>query len=311
MPSALDQFASDGFLVLNGFYRDEQLDRVSSLIAQRKRERPLNVVVDMLDTGERTALGLLSPEEIETRRMKISDLYLDMPDIRQLALSSELLSVLTELLGHVPVLCNSLYLEKGSAQPPHVDALYMTPRSEEHLIASWVALEDSHPDAGPLEYFPGSHRLPQMIFSNGTRHFEPDEMPKWEAYMADQVKNAGLAKKSFSAKKGDVLIWHSNLLHGGGQINNPELTRKSLVFHYYSKTDAQAQRCTLEHLNRAFWMNRPPHPLPAAVAQKLLFNEQAYLARYPDVADAVAAGGFKSGMQHYELFGMREGRNPA
>ena len=150
-----------------------------------------------------------------------------------------------------------------------------------------------------------------MIFINGTRHFEPDEMPKWEAYMAVELRKAGLTRKSFSAKKGDVLIWHSNLLHAGGKINNPELTRKSLVFHYYSQTDAQAQGCTLEPLNRAFWMNRAPPPLPDAVAQKLPYNEQTYLARYPEVAQAVAAGSFRSGLEHYEAYGKREGRHPA
>jgi ectoine hydroxylase-related dioxygenase (phytanoyl-CoA dioxygenase family) len=36
------------------------------------------------------------------------------------------------------------------------------------------------------------------------------------------------------AKKGDVLIWHANLVHGGAPILNPALTRKSMVVHYYA-----------------------------------------------------------------------------
>lgn len=40
------------------------------------------------------------------------------------------------------------------------------------------------------------------------------------------------------------------------------------------------------------------------------FNEAAYLAANPDVAAAVAAGVFSSGLQHYELFGQAEHRNP-
>ncbi|MDE1149537.1 MAG: phytanoyl-CoA dioxygenase family protein [Azospirillaceae bacterium] len=304
------QFNRQGFLLLPGFYAAAEMDRIAQEITDCKRARPGNVVVDLLDNGERTVLGLLSEEEIFRRRMKINDLYLTMPSVRELALSSRLAPILKRLLGHKPALCNSLYLEKGSAQAPHVDALYMTPRTDSHLIASWVALEDSHPDAGPLEYFPGSHRIPQMRFSNGTYHAVPDEMPAWERYMADQVRAAGLQKLQFSARKGDVFIWHSNLLHGGGAINNLELTRKSLVFHYYSLKDAKAIGWERVALNGTYWMNRAPQPVPDVVQRRLTFDETAYLRLYPDVAEAVQAGQFPSGKAHFELYGAAEGRSP-
>jgi hypothetical protein len=34
------------------------------------------------------------------------------------------------------------------------------------------------------------------------------------------------------AKKGDVLIWHADLMHGGAPIEDPKRTRKSLVAHF-------------------------------------------------------------------------------
>ena len=37
------------------------------------------------------------------------------------------------------------------------------------------------------------------------------------------------------AKKGDVFIWHANLIHGGSPIKDHSLTRKSMVIHYYAK----------------------------------------------------------------------------
>jgi hypothetical protein len=39
-----------------------------------------------------------------------------------------------------------------------------------------------------------------------------------------------------------------------------------------------------------------------------LFNEPAYLARYPDVNNAVQAGIFSSGFEHFTQFGIAEGR---
>lgn len=39
-----------------------------------------------------------------------------------------------------------------------------------------------------------------------------------------------------------------------------------------------------------------------------IFNEEIYLANYPDVQAAVKAGSFKSGLEHFQQFGIKEGR---
>lgn len=307
-------FELNGFAVLPQAIPHAVIDEVLERIDAKKRDRPFDLVIDLLDTGERTVLGLLSPEDAATVRLKINDLFLSMPEIRDLALTPAVLPVLKSLLGQTPVLCNSLYLERGSEQPPHVDAIFMTPRTPKHLIATWVALENTHADAGPLEYFPGSHLIEPMTFSNGQLHFVESEMPQWHTYMDQAVEKAGLKSASFAAKKGDVFIWHANLLHGGGPIRNPALTRKSLVFHFYSEQDCRADGSTLVPQAGAYWLKRPTQSVPEAVAAqiagKLEFSESGYLDRYPDVANAVAAGSFESGLAHYQIFGKDEGRLP-
>lgn len=37
----------------------------------------------------------------------------------------------------------------------------------------------------------------------------------------------------FEARKGDVLIWHANLLHGGSPRRELTRSRKALVCHYF------------------------------------------------------------------------------
>jgi len=44
----------------------------------------------------------------------------------------------------------------------------------------------------------------------------------------------GFQREIFMPKKGDVLLWHANFIHGGSEVAEPELTRKSLVCHYFS-----------------------------------------------------------------------------
>ena len=52
--------------------------------------------------------------------------------------------------------------------------------------------------------------------------------------IAEKLSKNIFEKKIFLAKKGDVLIWHANLFHGGEPHKNPEKTRKSMVLHYYN-----------------------------------------------------------------------------
>jgi ectoine hydroxylase-related dioxygenase (phytanoyl-CoA dioxygenase family) len=310
MAGYIEDFARQGFLVLPKFFDDAVIDGVQAAIDRVKLARPMDVVIDNLEHGERTVLGLMTAEAVAHDRMKVNDLYLGSPEQRALALAPGLVPILWALLGHVPALCNSLYLEKGSAQDPHVDSLYMTPRTQGHLIASWVALEDTHEAAGPLEYYPGSHLFEQFRFGDGGYHANDAQMPEWRAYMAARVAEAGLKIQRFAARKGDVFIWHAHLLHGGGPIADYARTRKSCVFHYFSEADARASGCALARLGGAYWINRAPQPLPAEVAARLPFSEASYLRRYPDVAAAVQAGQFQSGQAHFESHGRREGRLP-
>jgi ectoine hydroxylase len=53
--------------------------------------------------------------------------------------------------------------------------------------------------------------------------------------LEELVSAKGYEKKEFLAKKGDVFIWHANLVHGGAPIINKASTRKSMVIHYYAK----------------------------------------------------------------------------
>ena len=46
---------------------------------------------------------------------------------------------------------------------------------------------------------------------------------------------SGLKKATFTAKKGDLLIWQANLLHGAEPLIDKSSTRKSMMFHHCGK----------------------------------------------------------------------------
>jgi ectoine hydroxylase-related dioxygenase (phytanoyl-CoA dioxygenase family) len=243
-------------------------------------------------------------------RYKFNDLYLFEPAVRELAMGNRLSKLLHILMNDRVVLCNSLSFAFGSQQPPHVDSLYMTPQTPNKLLATWIALEDVHPDAGPLSYYPGSHLIPRFIFKDGSRHAEEAEMPDWQAYMAKQMLERGIEPQVFLAKKGDVFIWHSELVHAGTAIVDAARTRCSLVSHYYAECDSRQARSELQAINDGFWLRRPPAGLACEPGyfNAATFPEGNYLSRYKDVARAVRTGQFASGFRHWETVGWSEGR---
>jgi hypothetical protein len=66
---------------------------------------------------------------------------------------------------------------------------------------------------------------PKTLFSSRVAHVKE---------MWDQVKAKGLKKQAFAPKKGQALIWHANLIHGGGAPYgvHANKTRKSFVVHF-------------------------------------------------------------------------------
>ena len=247
----------NGYLILPSFFTEQQIEGIVRLHKQILKESPENVVVDDIKTNRRCYLSSLSRKE-KKHPLKINDLYLNCHEVRSLSLNENLVEILSELMLEQPVLCNTLSLNNGTQQFLHVDSLYMTPLTDEHLTATWIALEDCHPDAGPLVYVPESHKIPIYHFSTGSAHQVNEEFPRWQEYMQESVRKYGLKEEIFLPKKGDVFIWHAQLLHGGSSINNPNLTRKSIVSHYFAESDCKQLGSKLVPHGGGYWMDRPP-----------------------------------------------------
>ena len=258
-PEMLAQWEQGGYLTLPGFYSGAELDAAQQALERAWATNAPRIVVDDLMTGKRLRLMDVSEEARRDHRFKVNDLFLEHEDVRRLALNPRLTPIVRDLLGHVPVICNSLSFQQGSGQPDHVDSLYMTPPSPGQLVASWVALEDCDLNAGPLRYYPGSHKIPQYVFSNGKPTAIQEEMDQWNAHMQEHVRRMGLTPEVFPARRGDVFIWSAYLLHGGSHIVDPKLTRKSIVFHYLSEEDCRGLRFKLVPCHGGYWMHRR-HP---------------------------------------------------
>ena len=207
-----------GYMILPAFFSSEEVDMVNSEIALLQKENKAKQRMD-----ERIIFAVRQSKKIYG-----------------LATDKRLTDLLSFILGKKVKLFQSLNFFKGSQQRAHSDTIHMTTFPLGFLIAVWVALEDISMESGPLFYYKGSHKLPYVLNSNydhGGNYFllGKDSYHKYEDAIGHVIAENQLEKAFFVAKKGDVFIWHANILHGGEKILDPLSTRKSMVLHYFTE----------------------------------------------------------------------------
>lgn len=219
LQTKIRQFVTDGYLVLENFFPEPDTTA-------------LNAEVDQLLDSGKTAFNYTG--------RKIFNLPAQSELANQFYRHPQLLEYLSFLLGKPALPFQSMNFTLGSEQRAHSDSIHMMTEPPGYLAATWIALEDCNEENGPLFYYPGSHRLPIVTtedYDSGNTFLTIGEHSnrRYEDKIAEIISKNGLQKQLFLARRGDVLIWHANLLHGGSPIGRPGATRKSMVCHYFAE----------------------------------------------------------------------------
>ena len=237
------RFQEDGFLVLPGFVDAREVQLTNDAVERAWRDRTIynNLVVSAFTSTPRYAeiyMRNASPE-VRAQPHKVNHLHLYDCGVLELLLGPKIEGVVRQLLDGSPLLFNTLNLEWGSEQRFHFDTFYMAPAVPNKMVVVWIALEDVHPDAGPLRYYPGSHLVEPYRFAGGSLHptNEAEELPAFDEYIDKELEQRGLAPRAFTGVAGDVFIWHAQLYHGGSPIEDRTRTRRSMVAHYWRAED--------------------------------------------------------------------------
>ena len=101
------------------------------------------------------------------------------------------------------------------------------------MAGIWVALEDIDKDNGPLIYYPGSHKLAERTMQDFGLKPTVTNYPDYEKAIQRLLEEEILEPHYATIKKGEALIWHANLLHGGAPHLDLNRSRHSQVTHYF------------------------------------------------------------------------------
>jgi hypothetical protein len=178
--------------------------------------------------------------------------YLEHGELRELALNPRLMEKLEHVIGEEMGLHLCLTGWVSTERNFHQDTYLNHPDLWSKYLAVWIALDDISPDVGPFQYVPGSNHWPCLKRNKLFEFLTAEERssPHWPTFTQGEVSRVcqeEMARRNqtyvvYTPKKGDVLIWHANLIHRGSQPLNPELLRKSLICHY----SAVATRSSLD-----------------------------------------------------------------
>ena len=239
----VSEFAERGFTVFPGLISPEDTDRI---VADTRKVygSPQEFVVNANGTH-------IDPADIDQLAVgqRILDLFAVSGAARDAIGHPTLVSFLKTIFDDDVLAMQSLYFEYGSQQAVHQDTAYVVSRKPLNLAAAWIALEDVTLGAGELIYYPGSHRFDHFLFSDAHKHWRSDRDGDAQHHaflesLHEKARASGMKQEAFLARKGDVLIWHADLAHGGGAITVPGVTRQSLVAHYCPKSVKPAYRNT-------------------------------------------------------------------
>jgi ectoine hydroxylase-related dioxygenase (phytanoyl-CoA dioxygenase family) len=221
------RFAKDGYLVIEGAVSDRDCDVAWQTFDSWGRAHP-------------DLIGGPVPSQVVPHYGRFGNIHKHVPEMRALLHHPVITDAIDTLLGVKCIPYQTIPSYFGSEQLAHSDAIHMATFPLGFLAAAWIALEDITPDSGPLAYYPGSHKLPYVLSREvgiDVREARTERgiyHERYEPAIAALVREHGLTAKYFFAKKGDALIWHHNLLHGGSPVSNVNSTRKSLVCHYFA-----------------------------------------------------------------------------
>ncbi len=198
--------------------------------------------------------------------------YEHLPELRAISLYTPLRAVIDDLIGEEMILHLNLTGWVSTERKWHQDDYLNGPHVNGWYLATWVALDDIHPDSGPFQFIPGSHRWPVLRRELVTRLMTPQQAAEdarspqslWTVFTQDAIAALveerrvaeGTPVESFVAKRGDVLIWHSCLQHRGStpRVRDQDRwrlgrgkarPRKALISHYTARSHLEVPDTSL------------------------------------------------------------------
>jgi phytanoyl-CoA hydroxylase len=207
----IDDFNTNGFLLLREFADPDMCDEVRTLAAKH--------LYEMIEPIESEEEYLQKRSGAKTTR-RLRQVYDREPLFAQWMTNPEIRPILEQLLGEEPCLLlahhNSIMTKLprvSSVTTWHQDIRYWHFEND-NLLSVWLSLGNEYLDNGLLEFIPGTHKMT----------FSPEQFDENSAFREDLPENQAIIanRVHFDLKKGDVVLFHAKTLHYANKNESDE-----------------------------------------------------------------------------------------
>jgi phytanoyl-CoA hydroxylase len=232
----IEQFATDGYLILKGLVTPVACDLMLSVAREHLRAAvpPLEYEAEVGYAGAPASLD--APGGRTARRLR--DAYHRHECFKLWAEDKRLVAMLRQLFGEPVTLAlahHNCVMTKhpdfGTATGWHRDIRYWS-FIKPDLISVWLALGPEHESNGGLKVIPGSHRL----------DIGRSQLDDLDFLRPDVAENQPLFDHGIplNLDKGDVVLFHSGLFHAAGR-NTGASVKTSVVYAYHGASNAPVE----------------------------------------------------------------------
>ena len=215
--SLIETFRRDGFVVIDNFFDDIELDFFGSIVDRAVENRVGS------DARPMSAKSLY-----EQSFQQCMNLWEDNEDLKPLTFSQKLGETAGLLLGAEALRIwhdQALFKEAGGRETdPHQD-WPLWPIAPARQITAWIPFDGSTLEAGAMGYSPGSHRLGLAKFSDITRELREKPYPYFDHSEMNDLSWV-------EASRGSVVFHHSLTVHQA-KANTTNATRRAYCVIYF------------------------------------------------------------------------------
>jgi ectoine hydroxylase-related dioxygenase (phytanoyl-CoA dioxygenase family) len=218
--------------------------------------------VDIRESIEKNNIKLNSSAYHYNESPRIVEAWKTSNAIKKIASNKKISDFLSYCYQSEAIPFSTINFVKGTEQPLHSDEFHFGSIPHRYLTGCWIALEDISPDSGPLSIAEGSHKLPIFSFESLGLSIpkSPEEFKEYytiyEDWVREIIKSNNLKISTPILKKGQVLVWLSNTLHGSYEIKDKSLTRQSLVVHFHYEKCERIFYPSYSHLEKGKFIPR-------------------------------------------------------
>jgi ectoine hydroxylase-related dioxygenase (phytanoyl-CoA dioxygenase family) len=214
----VDQFETDGFLLVEDFFTQEELDKFGEAVDAAVEYRTKD------DARQLTDKNLYEQTFVQCMR-----LWEDRPDISPFTFHPKLCAASAALLDTDCVRLwhdQALYKEPGGRKTDaHLDYPFW-PVDKQDLVSVWVPFQDVHPGGGMMSYVQGSHSI------GFTEFVDIGQLHGGEAYdLLTEPQIAKLPLIPVEAPRGSAIFHHACTIHAA-DANETDATRRVFTMAY-------------------------------------------------------------------------------